>query len=68
MENHQKAFLLGVINFLVLSSLAIFYQKYDFFNQTYSQLGIGDGAIFFNFGLMITGVLFAIYSYLFFLI
>jgi hypothetical membrane protein len=48
---------IGVIIFLLFTALSIFiYNDYDFFGQVLSELGVGNSAIYFNTGIIITGL------------
>ena len=48
---------IGAIIFLVFTYLAInTYNDYDFFGQTLSELGVGPSAIYFNIGIILTGL------------
>lgn len=63
--NLKKIFgLLAFVSFVITTIISIyFYENYDFFFQNFSDLGVGVGAIFFNYGLMLTAILLAIYFY-----
>ena len=47
----------GAAFFLIMVAVATgIYGDYDFFNQTLSELGVGNSAFYFNIGLIITGL------------
>ena len=62
----QCSILLGVIVFLFTFCVSVFlYEEYNFFGQFISELGVGDTALLFNLGLIISAVLLLPLSVLF---
>jgi hypothetical membrane protein len=59
---------LTIITFFLITSISIMlYNNYDFFGQNFSDLGVGQTSIIFNFGIMLTAIFLTIYYYFFFL-
>ncbi len=56
--------ILAFILFILTTTISIYsYEGYKFFEQNFSDLGVGNGAIFFNYGLMLTAIFLAIYFF-----
>jgi hypothetical membrane protein len=61
-----SGFLTILVFFLTISISIMIYDNYNFFGQNFSDLGVGQTSIIFNFGIMLTAIFLTIYYFLFF--